>query len=166
MISVKGDDRLKAAVLAMKSADRDLKKDINNATRQVMGPVWVQEVNAHAKTNLDRLIIAKGARIKAGNPPVAVAASSTKKLSNGLTPATTWAPFEFGGYYQRVTRYSRKSPRGKSHKVTRHTSHQLPRRNTAGRVAYQAFAEIAPRAVSLWTQLVVKKYYQSFEGRS
>jgi len=36
-----GDTReLKAAVLAMKAADRELKKRINAATREKMNPVW------------------------------------------------------------------------------------------------------------------------------
>lgn len=164
MLSVLGDDRLKAAVLAMKAADRDLRARINAATRDEIGPEWVHAVNQHAVRSLDRKVIASSARIKAGNPPVAVAATSTRKLRGGLVPAQQWAPIEFGGTFNKVTTYTRRSPKGRMHKVTRHTARQLPARQRSGRVAFPAFADIAPRAVSLWVSIIVKVYNDAVNG--
>jgi len=41
----------------------------------------------------------------------------------------------------------------------------LPSRTPKGRVVYQAFADVAPRIVSLWVQLVVKKYNDAAERK-
>jgi hypothetical protein len=164
LISVRGDDRLKAAVLAVAAANRDLRRDINAATTSTIGPVWASEVTARAVTTLDRAALAKGARIKGGNPPSAVAASSTRKLKGGLIPADTWAPLEFGANRGKVTTYKRRGRKGGTHTVKRHTTRQLPARTRSGRVVMPAFAEVAPRTVSLWVSLVVKVYNDAVNG--
>lgn len=166
VISVRGDDRLKAAVLAVKAANRDLRSRLNKATVATIGPVWATEVTSRALTSLDRAALAKGSRVKAGNPPTAVAASSTKRLRGGLLPADQWAPVEFGGNQGKVTTYDRVSVKGHRHKVTRHTARQLPPANRAGRVVFPAFAEVAPRTVALWVQLIVRVYNEAVNGGS
>jgi len=164
---VKGDDRLKAAALAVKAAPRDVRKIVTDDTRTIMGPVWVGEVNARARTRVDSLVIAKGARIKGGNPPTAVAATSTRKLKGGLVPADTWGPIEFGSPGRdKPTTYRRKNTRaGGTHSVTRRTRAQLPAADPKGRVAFAAFGEVAPRVVALWVQSIVRAYYTALEGR-
>lgn len=166
MLSVKGDDRLKAATLALKAAPREVRKIVTDDTRTVMGPVWVGEVNARASTRADTLVIAKGARIKSGNPPTAVAASSTRKLRGGLIPADTWGPIEFGSPGRdKATTYRRKNRKGGgTHSVTRRTRAQLPAAAPAGRVAFPAFAEVAPRVVALWVASIVRAYYTALQG--
>lgn len=163
MISVFGSREIRAVVLAIKLASRDLRNDLNRATRETMNPVWRSLVEQHAVTPLDRAVIAKGARILPGNPPVAVAATSRRRLKGGLVPADKWHAVEFGADRDKTTTYDRKSPRGTVHSVTRHTARQLPDRRRDGRVAFRAFAEIAPRMVALWVQLVVKKYAEAAE---
>lgn len=166
MLSVTGDDRLQAAVLALKAADRDLKRTINAATRDVIGPVWVDAVSSRASSTLDRAVVVKGTRLKPGNPPTAVAASSTKRLRGGLLPGDQWAAVEFGSTQDRVKSYRRRNRvGGGSHQVRRHTTRQLPARVPSGRVALPAFAEVAPRAVSLWVQTIVREYSNAVEGR-
>lgn len=161
-----GNDRAaQAAVLAMKAADRDLKRDINRATREEMNPVWRSLVSANATRPIDARVLGKGARIAAGNPPQAIAASSTRALSGGLIPADRWHPFEFGSHPEKVSTYTRTSTRGTRHTVTRHTRRQFRRRNPKGQVIMPAFAQIAPRMVSLWVQLIVRKYHEAAEGR-
>lgn len=161
MLRVEGDDRLRAVVLAMKLTDRDLKKRINAATTGTIGPVWTAEVGRLAQTEQDRLILARGARVKAGNPPSAVAATSGRRLSGGLLPYTDWPIYEFGAI-AREQRTTYKNRRGsKTFTVTRRTRHQLPPRTPRGRVIYNAFSNVAPRAVSLWVQIVVKAYHDA-----
>lgn len=158
VLSVRGDDRLKAAVLAMKAADRDLKRKINQATVSTIGPVWASEVASRALSAVDQRVLGRGARVKAGNPPTALAASSTRALRGGLVPADSWAAYEFGQSRDRVTTYQRRSVKGQTHRVSRHTTRQLPARNRSGRVVYAAWQEVAPRTVSLWVQLIVRTY--------
>lgn len=169
MLSV-GDDRaLQAAVLAFKAADSSLRREINAATRDTMNPVWrgLVQQNASRAGGLSARMLGAGARIAAGNPPVAKAAQSTRKVGRGLIPADDYGPWEFGvPNPNRYTTYDRRSRRtGGSHKVKRRTMRGLPRKAAGGRVVYPAWSELAPRMVSLWVQLIVKTYHDAAEGR-
>jgi len=163
VISVTGSRELQAAVFAMKAADRELKSDINKATRATMSPVWKSLVELHATYRRDTAVIAKGARINAGNPPTAVAAKSNRALRGGLIPSESWQAIEFGGNRNKGSTYTRTSPKGKRHRVTRHTARGLPPRYRNGRVAYQAVGDIGPRLASLWVQLIIRKYAEAAE---
>lgn len=148
-----GDHReLQAAVLALRLMNRTLASDVNRSTKALLDPIWKEAVARNAVTRVDQRVIVQGTRVKAGNPPVAIAASSVKPLSGGLVPANQWPVIEFGGFQNKVTTYSR---RGTS--VTRHTARQIPRRVKSGRIAYKALAEVTPRVVSLWVQMIVAK---------
>lgn len=160
-----GDHRaLQAVTLAFKTLDRSLQRDIRRATTQTMNPEWRAAVSERASTTMDQLVIARGARISGGNPPKAIAASSSRSLSGGLVPRDSWAGFEFGANPRRKT-YRRKSRNGGSHNVTRNTTAQLPRRNAKGRVAFPAVADIGPRLASLFVQIVVRRVHEAAEGK-
>lgn len=163
-----GDHReLQAVVLAMKAMDRGLARDLRRDTVRVMNPVWKSLVELNAASRMDSLVVAKGARIKSGNPPTAIAASSSRALSGGLVPVQSWPPFEFGSNGNRTTTYTRRNRKaGGTHRVTRNTTRQLPRRAPKGRVAHPAFAEIGPRLASLMVQTVVRRVHEAAEGRS
>lgn len=163
MLSVHGSDALRAAVLGMKLARREIKNDINRATRATMNPVWRDEVGYRVGSKMDRRVLAQGARILAGNPPVAVAATSKRALSGGLVPAVQYAAVEFGADPNQVTTYTRRSPNGGTHKVTRHTTRGLPRRSPKGRVVYPAVKDLGPRLASLWVSIIVRKFNDALE---
>ena len=94
---------------------------------------------------------------------MAIAASSRRALRGGLVPADQWHAVEFGADREKVTTYQRRSPKGNLHRVSRHTARQLPPRRRAGWVAYPALAEFLPRALRLWSQLIVRKYAEAAE---
>lgn len=156
----------RAVALALKLIDRKTRNDINRETRSTLNPVWRGIVNLNATSEMDRRILAKGARVAAGNPTVLIAASSKKALSGGLVPddRATAAAFEFGSNERnRVKSYERKNRSGSgSHTVKRHTARQMPA-PSKGRVVYSSFAEIAPRLTSLWVQIVVRNIYKAHE---
>ncbi|GAB2474386.1 hypothetical protein [Xylanimonas ulmi] len=162
--SVRDDRALAAVVLALKAADKQLKADINKATRDTMNPVWRTLTAANARRPLDQAVLLKGVRIAAGNPPAAVAATSKRLLGgHGQVPAEWWAAVEFGVTADHRQTYSRRGRRG-SHQVTRNVTANLPPRYRTGRVLYPAFAELSPRMGSLWAQIVVKKYAEAIEA--
>lgn len=165
MLSAQGSRELRATALAMKIVARDVRSAINKGTRETMNPVWRDAVAAHARTPMDQRVISKGARIAAGNPPYAIAASSTKRLSGGFTPATQFAAYEFGANQQTVRTYTSRSPKGTTYKITRHTTHQLPTFTPKGRVAYAALGKFGHRLASLWVQTVVRMIYDASERR-
>lgn len=150
----------------MKAADRTLRSDINKATRAIFNPVWRAAVAEGAQSRMDSRVLVQGARISAGNPPVAVAATSRRRLRGGLVPAQSWHAVEFGADRRVKRTYERISPSGRPHEVTRRTRAQLPARTKGGRVVYAAFARVAPRVVSMWVQLIVRKYSEAAEKGS
>ena len=155
-----------AVALALKLIPRDVRNDINRTTRAELNPLWRSIVASHAHTTLDSKVLAKGARVKPGNPTVLVAASSRRPLSGGLIPNESAAAFEFGtGSQNEVVGYQRKNKKSAgTHTVNRHTKRQIPRKHS-GRVVYSAFAEVAPRMASLWVQIVVRRIYEAHEKR-
>ncbi|MBU4213837.1 MAG: hypothetical protein KJ792_04180 [Actinobacteria bacterium] len=158
MLTVRGDDRLKAVSLALRQARRDVRNETNRQVRATMSPVWQNAVQSRARTDLDRKVIAQGARILAGNPPVLVAAGSRRKLKGGLIPTDTWQPLEFGADREEVSTYDRRTKHGGTTSVTRHTARQMPSRTRKGRIAWSAAKELAPRLASLFAQTVVRTF--------
>lgn len=157
----------RAVALALKLIDRQTRNDINRETRATLNPVWRSIINLNATTEMDRRVLAKGARVVPGNPTVLIAASSKKALSGGLVPDNRQvaAGFEFGvdDAESRFKGYERKNRTGSGfHRVKRHTARQMPG-PSKGRVVYSSFAEIAPRLSSLWVQIVVRNIYKAHE---
>lgn len=164
-----GDHRaLEAAVLALKAANRDLRSRINKATRAELAPIWKQEVESQlmGRDHLTTRLLA-GVRVQAGNPPRAMAAQSVRPIGRkALVPSRDYFIGEFGLDRDAIATYDRKNRKGGGrHKVTRHVNRGKPARRQSGRVAYPAFAETAPRMVSLWVQTIVKLYNDAAEGK-
>lgn len=162
-----GNAALQAAVLAFKRGDRDLKSTMNKETRARMSPLWksLVESKAAAQGTTASKVLGKGARIKAGLPPVALAATSGRRTRGGLVPGDDWYAFEFGGQRSKETTYTRRSVKGNAHQVTRHTSRQLPGRKKQGWVVYPSVAEITPRMVSMWIFIIADTYRNAAESR-
>ncbi|MCZ4324758.1 hypothetical protein [Brachybacterium paraconglomeratum] len=163
--SVKSLAELRAAALALRAADKEMRRAISKGTRDAGNVIWREEIGRAATSKMDRLVLVKGARIKAGNPAQAIAASSRRPLEDGLIPDRDYAGFEFGTRQPDAREtYTRRSRSGGSHKVTRRTHRQLPRppRQGTGRVAYAAWSRTGPRLVSLWTQTVFRIVYDAF----
>lgn len=148
----------------MKRVGRELRSDINKATVQTMGPVWKNLLDARTSHPLSKEVLLKGARVKGGNPPVLMAAKSTRKFKGGLIAADSWAAIEFGADRSKTSTYTRRSPGGTTHSVTRHTRRQLPSRKSTGWTVFPAVGEFSPRLVSLWVQIVVRKIHEAVEG--
>lgn len=165
--SAQTHDALRAAVLALKIMPRQLRNDLNKEVRQLGNALWRPIVESNAQTEQDRLILAKGARVKPGNPLVLSAASSKRPLSGGLIPNEDAGAFEFGpAMREKTTTYDRRNARSSgTHAVTRRTRRQLPRRSK-GRVVYESAAEIMPRITSMWVQTIVRAIYNAHEGKN
>lgn len=170
-VSASNHDEVRAVVLGMRLVSREFRSDMNKATRQTMTPVWKQLVagNSAGTSSFVSRMTDNNVRVKAGNPPVLMAAGSSRPISprrKGLSPAEGWWLGEFGGRSQERSTYTRASKNGGTHKVTRRTRTGLPVRVREGRVIYPAANEWIPRAVSLWVQLFMRKVYDASEGKS
>ena len=157
---------LQAAVLAMKVMDKELRSDVNKETRSQGNDIWRRELAGNASTTMDQLVLVKGGRVAAGNPPRLLGATSRRPLSGGLVPDSRGKGFEFGTKDRdKFKTYDRRSKNGGSHKVSRRTRRQLPEFTAQGRVIWPAVASTMPRMVSLWTQTIVRKVHEKFEGK-
>jgi hypothetical protein len=169
-LSATGSRELRAAVLAMKRADRDLRRNIYALMRDTMNPVWRDQVAAGSSTKMQRATIGTGVRVAAGNPPHLVAGSSKRALSKGrvnpLTPDGSWHIWEYGANRNRKATYTRRNRSGGgSHTVTRRVNAGKPARQRKGYVLGPAVAKIGPRAAALAVQSVVKAYMDILNPR-
>lgn len=161
------DDTLRALVYAVKLMPRGLRSAVNKETRQLGNKLWRFAVDDRAQTKMDRLILAKGARVKPGNPMVLTAATSKRPLKGGggLIPneARWW---EFGSDSRANKRpYDRRNRSGSGHHtVTRRTARQMPARKKNGRVIYQAAADMAPRITAMVVQVTVRHIHEAHRG--
>jgi hypothetical protein len=166
-ISVRDHRELTAVVLAFTRLENTVRNEINRATRATLNPIWQGEVRSKVRTKMDEKVIAKGARVKPGNPPVLMAAQSTKAIGGRLRPADDWQGWEFGADRSKTSTYDRRNPTAAgTHGVTRHASRQMPPVTRTGRVAYPALAGTALRAAALWVQTVVRVVHEAAEGKS
>lgn len=160
--SAKTVQELRAVALGLKLLDKDIKRDISRSIRETLNPIWKQEIESRMVTKMDRKMFA-GARIAPGNPARAMVGTSRRALSKGgLTPAEGVRAYEFGAP-TRATHETTYDRAGAS--VTRHTKRQLPKAVKAGRVAYAAWANVGPRMVSLWVQIIVRNIHEKLEGK-
>jgi hypothetical protein len=161
--SVESLAEFKAAALALKAASKELRSDINKATRATVGPIWKEEIAERAGAHImAQKVLTKGARVAAGNPARAIAGSSRKALSGGLVPDRSGRAFEFGSNNRNAKQSYRVNRGGKSYTVKRRTRRQLPPFRAKGYVVMPAWRGTAPRMVSLYTQLIMKKVYEAF----
>lgn len=163
LLSVYGSDQLQAAVLAMRAADKDLRRDINTRARAVMGPEWTKSLSARL-THPSQRVITAGARIASGNPPQLVAGNSKRRIGRGLIPSQHWAGFEYGAATY-ASPYERTSSKGVRHKVKRNTRAHLPGRTKRGHFIGPTVRDILPRLAALWVQTIIRTYLDALEGK-
>jgi hypothetical protein len=150
------DDRaLKACVLGFRELEPAYRRDLNRATREVLGPEFTRAVATHARTRLDTRVLATGAKVQGGNPPVLVAATSRRATRGGMVPDLDWPTLEFGT----LDRNKRTTYQRKGHTVTRRTRRQVPNRVKSGRVVMPAVADVIPKVTAMWVQQFVRLVY-------
>jgi hypothetical protein len=156
---------LRAAVLAMKRADAEVRRGVSARMRETMNPEWRSEVTQHLTGSgpLEGRMLTAGVRITGGNPPQLVAASSRKRVGRGdLTPAENWQLYEFGSH---GTKRSKMTSR-KGRAYTRRTTTGLPAFRKTGRVLYPAAARILPRVAAFWAQSVIRAFLDALDGKA
>lgn len=161
-----GPRELRAAVLAMRRADKAIRSDISKDLRSVMSPEWASALAQHHTGIPQEKILLAGARIAPGNPPVIVAANSRRKMGRALIPSDMWQAWEYGAGGKKPTTYDRQNRKaGGTHKVTRDTHAGLPAFRKNGRVIGPAVKRFLPRIASYWVQSVVRAFMDAAESR-
>lgn len=158
--------RLRAANKRFRQMPKEIKNDLRKYQRAEAGPIWKQEVAANVGvTPISERVFRTGNTVKAGAVITLRAGGSNRKLSGGATPAQLVRPAEFGSSRRNnYTKFSRVSPNGNRHTVTRRSSRQLPNRRRGGYVVYPAAKRSIRRITSLSVQTVTKRIYDSIGG--
>lgn len=176
MLSVKGDRRLAASVLAWKVADRDTRALVRTETASAFRPEWENGVRRLAAASAGYgpfpAMLRTGVTFQAGNPPTAKAYQRVRPLSGGANPSEIGRQYERGGVSgkrgQRVdmiTRtYTTRSRKGRRYTVTRHTARQMAPRRDGGYAVWPVVADIAPAVVAFWTASIVRAYRRAADG--
>lgn len=159
-------DELKAAILAMKKADSEVRTSVSARMRETMNPEWRSGLsqNLTGSSRLEGRVLTAGARIAGGNPASIVTASSRKGLGShkGIVPADNWPGYEYGATDRAVDMVSKK---GK--KYSRHVMRHLPSRVRPGngRVIEKTLVQLLPRIAAYWVQSVVRAFMDAAEKR-
>ena len=165
-ISIFNSKELQGVVIAMKSFERESAKQIRRVTKDVVAPEWTKAVREHASTRLQQRVLADTARVAVSDQNITLkSAAIGKSLSGGLKPSEGVGGVEFGANRAEYTTYRATSTKGKTFNVRRRTKAQLPDRQKTGHAVYPAAASIIPRIASLWTQTVVRTFYELIEKR-
>lgn len=150
MLDVTGSREIQATILAIRGAERSIRLGINKEARGAIVPLWRAEVNARARSNMQRAIIAGGVRATASDRGVRLlAATGGKPLSGGLVPSDQWQGAEFGARPERVTA----TRKGTTYPLW--VNRQYEARKPHGTVAMDAASKVGTKLVALWVVTTV-----------
>jgi hypothetical protein len=165
-VDIRDSAELQDLVRALKGAEKAVAQSIRAQTRKVLVPEWKAAVVERAET-IYEVRLAGTARVAVSDQNVTMQAAKVRgtKFSGGLDLRDSWSTVERGANLNKTETYDRKSKRGGTHTVTRHTMHAFRPRKKGGHVLGPARQEIGPRALSLWVQTAVKTLYDSIERK-
>ncbi|MGN7976529.1 hypothetical protein ACTJJ4_03065 [Microbacterium sp. 22195] len=163
-IDVFKSPEMMATILAIRSLDKTLQKQIRVHSKELATPEFKKELSERANTRLEHAVIVNTATVSVSNQNMRLqSAAKGRALSGGLNPKTDYAAVEFGRERKPIT-YDRRNPKkGGTHKVTR-TPTQIKRPNRNGYVFYPAVRKFIPRAASLYIQTTVKTIAEALKG--
>jgi hypothetical protein len=163
-ISVFASDELQAILIALRSFDADLRRQIRASTKSVTQAEWQQEVGSRATSASEQAVLAKTARVKVTDQNITLSSATIgRSLAGGAKPSELYGGKEFGGDPEKEKGYASTSKKGRAYRTKRHTQRQLRPFKKTGYVVYPAAAEIIPRIASLWWQTTVRAFHEAIE---
>ena len=165
MIKIDGA-KLVAAEKLFRKLPREIKNDLRKYQRKEVGPIWKSEIAKGLDANsMTRRTFKSGNSVQTGSAITLRSGGSSKMLSGGARANDLIPQAEFGSKKQNTFKtYSRQSPNGKRHNVTRRVSRQSPAYRKGGYVVYPAANRSASRITSLSVQTVTRRIYDSLGG--
>lgn len=164
-ISVFNSKEAQATIALLKTADREIAKELRRATKDMVGPAWSKAVAEHTSTRLEARVLANTARVAISDQNITLKSATVgRRLAGGLDIKTQYYAVEFGGNRDQRVSYEARSRKGRSFTVTsRHTARQLRPRKSNGYVVYPAATEVIPRIASLHVQTVMRTFAEIAE---
>ncbi len=163
MLNATRSPELRAAIIALQRAQREIRLDINKTARKALKPEWLEALRGHVETRLEARALLPGARVAVGTRQItAHAGTSRKPLSGGLVPNEHSHVIEWGAN-NRTRTITNVSPRGTRYQQTRVQGRQFRPRTKRGYVASPAARLIITRAVGLWVNTIVDQFREHWE---
>lgn len=152
-------DVLLQRAAAMEGVDAKIRADLGTHVPPIAARIWTESaVLRYAETRMDRAALS-GTRVRSS------ARSTTFTAAAAPTIDVPWWAVELGDRNKTKTTYSRRSPRGRRHSVTRNTQAQLPDRNPRGRVVLRYGREAISRLMSAYAKTLARTLHETLEGR-
>jgi len=156
IVSAEAAADLRAVRRAIDAAPEELQRLLGATAAEQLSGAWHDELEKRPATPAQRKFVLAGA--------VAIPFANGLRVETG--DGELARVYEFGTKDQdKRTTYRRRSPKGRSHTVTRRTRRQIPPRRPAGYIAYPAANALGARAFSMWAQLIRKVTYDWMEGK-
>ena len=142
-VSARSSAEIRATLLAIKTLDRDLRKELRGRTRKLATVDWMGAMAGEATTTLENRVLVQTARISVSDQNVRIrsAGSSRPAASGGIVPREHGRGVEFGS---RVP--------------------QLRARRRQGYVFFPAAADMIPQLLALWVQTTVRTIAEALEA--
>jgi hypothetical protein len=152
-------DVLLQRAAAMEGVDAKIRADLDKHVPPIAARIWTESsVLRYAETRMDRAALT-GTRVRSSARSTTLTAAAAPRID-----VPYWA-VEFGDRNKTKVTYSRRSPRGRRHSVTRNTQAQLPERKSRGRVVYRYGVEAMRRLMSAYAQTLARTLHQTLEGK-
>lgn len=137
------------------ASETDVRRAINQATRDYGADRFVPMVQQHTATRLDSRV-AQTVRTRA-DQQLTLEMGKVGKLSSGAPVARVANGVEYGAKRPKWATYTMKR-KGGSVKVRRRVTEQMPKRRKGGRLFWPALPRFVPGLVSFWIRAVVDEF--------
>lgn len=167
-ISAKTNDVIRATLLSIKVAPRDIQKNIQKYAKADIIPAWREELNAQGATPLQQALLVDTGRATVSNSNVTLKSGGINASVKGgfSTADRSYRAAEFGANRFVTVTYGSVSKLNKPIVVSdRHTQRQFKRFDKGGYVVYPAAIAVIPRVASLWIASVVRTLHDAVEGK-
>lgn len=158
------DAELQLTLLALKSLPKELTKQTRRFTQKLAKDEWQTGLEKRAATPLQRKVLVRSATVSVTNTNIRLKSATKGRMSNGTPTSELAKGAEFGADINVYSRYSRRSKRGGTHKVTRRVMRGFGHFRDGGRVVYPTTADLIPRLASMYTQTLLRTTAEAFQN--
>lgn len=157
IVSAEAAADLRAVQRAIAAAPAELDRLLADTAAEQLSSAWTEELAKRPASGPQRKFVLAGAR--------AIPFADGLRVETGEGELAR--VFEFGtNDREQYTTYRRRSPKGRTHSVTRRTRRQVPPRRAGGYIAYPAANRVGARVFNMWAELVHKVTHDWMEGKN
>jgi hypothetical protein len=147
--------QLRAAAAALRQLPRQLQAELDTASTKFAAPLVIRAASQRASSPLQQAL-ARSARVSNDQAGVSLAFGGSAAVATGARGSDVAWGAEQGARGTRRSTYSRRSPAGKQHSVTRRTTRQFGPYSTAGKFVGPAVESSTGDIAERWADDLIK----------